>query len=235
MKNLLTVILFTVAFHVASANGQPVEMPPPPPAMPPPPPMMPPPPPGQQWIILPDPTSHRHLGFFLRPDLGIGFMTTSQSTGTASGNMTLSGPAGVFGFVIGGAVAENVILGAHIYDGVVVNPTVSFSGQSGVTSNTALGLYGIGPEFTYYWMPSNIYVSATLALTRMSLTANGYSGDSSVGLGARLALGKEWWVSDHWGIGLAGHVSSSWNGSGDSSGTTLSTWAFAVAFSATYN
>jgi len=228
MNKLLTVILVTVAFHLTSANAQPVGVPPPPP-------MMPPPAPGQQWVMLPDPTSHRHLGFFLRPDLGIGFMTTSQPTGTAFGNMTLSGPAGVFGFVIGGAVAENVILGAHIYDGVVVNPTVSFSGQTGVTSNTSLGLYGIGPDFTYYWMPSNIYFSATVALTRMSLTANGYSGDSSVGLGTRLALGKEWWVSDHWGMGLAGHVSTSWNDSGDGSGTTLSTWAFALAFSATYN
>jgi hypothetical protein len=184
-----------------------------------------------------DPTSNRHLGFFLRPDLGVGFMTTSEPTGTSSGNVTISGPAGVFGFVIGGAVAENVILGAHIYDGVVINPTVSLSsGQSATTSNTSLNLYGIGPEFTYYWMPSNIYFSATIALTRMSVTVNGNSNNSNVGFGSRLAVGKEWWVSDHWGLGLAGHVSSSWNqDSGSGSPPTLSTWALAVAFSATYN
>jgi hypothetical protein len=121
-----------------------------------------------------------------------------------------------------------------IYDSVVVNPRVSFSGQSATTSSTLLVLYGVGPAFTYYWMPSNIYFSATLALTRMYLTENGYSSSSSVGLGTRLALGKEWWVSDHWGIGLVGQVSGSWNDSGDYSGT-LSTWVFGVAFSATYN
>jgi hypothetical protein len=221
MKNPLTAILVAVALPIASAEAQPVTMPPPAP--------------GEQLMMVPDPTAHRHVGFFMRPDLGVGFMTTAQPTGTSSGNITLSGAAGVFGFVIGGAVAENAILGAHIYDSVIVNPTVSFSGQLGNTSDTSLALYGIGPEFTYYWMPSNIYFSATLALTRMTLTVNGYSGDSSVGFGTRLAVGKEWWVSDHWGLGLAGHVSSSWNDSGDYSGTTLSTWAFAVAFSATYN
>jgi len=221
MNNLLTVILVTVALPIASVDAQPYAMPPPAP--------------GRQLIMPPDPTSHRHVGLFLRPDLGVGFMSTAQPTGTASGNITMSGPAGVFGFIIGGAVAENIILGAHFYDSVIVNPSVSYSGQLGNTSDTSLALYGMGPAFTYYWMPSNIYLSATLALTRMTLTVNGYSGDSSVGLGTRLAVGKEWWVSDHWGLGLAGHLSSSWNDSGDYSGTTLSTWAFAVAFSATYN
>src|SRR5262249_57940207 len=106
----------------ASADAQPVTWPPPAP--------------GQQQIMVPDPTSHRHLGFFLRPDLGVGFMSTVQPTGTASGNMTLSGPAGVFGFVIGGAVAEEALLGGHIYDSVVADPTGSFSRPLGNTFDT---------------------------------------------------------------------------------------------------
>jgi len=184
-----------------------------------------------------DPTIHRHLGFFLRPDLGVGFMTTTEPTRTSLGDLTISGPAGVLGFVVGGAVHENIILGAHIFDGVVVNPTVTLSsGQSAGTSNTSLSMFGIGPEFTYYWMPSNLYFSGTLAVTRMSLTVNGSNNNSNVGFGARLALGKEWWVSDHWGLGLAGHLSFSSNqDSGRGNTPTLSTWVFAAAFSATYN
>ncbi len=49
-----------------------------------------------------DATMHRHFGFFLRPDLGAGYMVTSEPTGTTSGDLTISGPAGVFGFAIGG-------------------------------------------------------------------------------------------------------------------------------------
>ncbi len=159
-----------------------------------------------------DATMHRHFGFFLRPDLGAGYMVTSEPTGTTSGDLTISGPAGVFGFAIGGAVAENVILAAHLYDGVVVSPNVSLSsGQSVTASNASLTMFGMGPEFTYYFMPANIYFSGMVALTRMSLTANGRDSSSNVGFGARLALGKEWWVGDHWGLGLVGHASSSWN------------------------
>ncbi len=183
-----------------------------------------------------DATVHRHFGFFLRPDLGVGYMTTSEPTGTPSGDVTISGAAGVFGFAIGGAVAENVILAAHLYDGVVVNPKVSLSsGQVGTTSNASLTMWGIGPEFTYYFMPGNIYFSGTVALTQMLLTANGRDTKSNVGIGTRLALGKEWWVGDHWGLGLVGHASSSWNQDGGGSSPTLTTWVFALAFSATYN
>ena len=194
--------------------------------------------PAPQLIAPPrDPTLHRHFGFFLRPDLGVGYMATSEPTGTALGDMTVSGLAGVFGFAIGGAIQENVILAAHVYDGVIVNPTVSLSsGQSATASNASLTMVGIGPEFTYYWMPSNVYFSGTLALTRISLTANGTDTSSNVGFGMRLAVGKEWWVSDHWGLGLAGHATSSWNqDSGGGNQPTLTTWAFAIAFSATYN
>jgi hypothetical protein len=164
-------------------------------------------------------------------------MRTSEPTGTSAGDLSISGPAGVFGFVVGGALLENVILGAHLYYGWIVNPTVSLSsGQSSTTSNASLTMVGVGPEFTYYWMPSNIYVSGTLALTRLVFSANGTDSSSKAGVGARLALGKEWWVSDHWGLGLAGHVSSSWNqDNGSGSSPTLTTWAFALACSATYN
>jgi len=50
-----------------------------------------------------------------------------------------------------------------------------------------------------------------------------------------LALGKEWWVSDHWGLGVAGHISFSSNQDPVASNNTLTTWAFGAAFSATYN
>ncbi len=38
-----------------------------------------------------DATMHRHFGFFLRPDLGAGYMVTSEPTGTTSGDLTISG------------------------------------------------------------------------------------------------------------------------------------------------
>lgn len=183
-------------------------------------------------------TVHRHVGFFVRPDIGVGAVTTSESTGTSAGDMTVSGSAGLLGVVVGEAIKENIMLGAHIYGLFALKPKAALSsGFSQTTSYNSLNLVGIGPQISYYLMPSNIYLSFTLALTRVSLKASGSDSNSNAGVGARVAVGKEWWVSDHWGVGVAGHVSSSWNQVSAAIGNppSLSTWAFAVAFSATYN
>jgi hypothetical protein len=194
-------------------------------------------PPGVRPAQPFDSTAHRHLGFFIRPDLGLGYMSTSEPTGTSLGDMTISGAAGLFGVVIGGAVSENVIVAGHIYDAVIVDPTVSFSsGASSGTSNVRMAMFGLGPSVTYYWMPSNIYFTGSLAVTRLRLSDNGRDIDSEYGIGGRFGAGKEWWVSDHWGLGVAGHVSLSSNkDTGSSNPPTLTTWAFGVTFSATYN
>jgi len=185
--------------------------------------------------LLPDNTINRHFGFFIRPDLGLGYLTSSEST--PLGDATISGVAGLAGVSIGGAVAENVILGAHLFDAVSSNPDVSLGGSSANTSDTTVTMFGIGPELTYYFMPNNIYISGTLALTRMTVSSNGNDASTDWGFGTRLTLGKEWWVSDHWGLGLSGHVSYANNNDPDSNGGshTMSSWAFGAAFSATYN
>jgi hypothetical protein len=173
----------------------------------------------------------RHFGFYIRPDLGFGYMTSSES------GVTLSGFAGLAGVAIGGAIQENSILAVHIIDAVAQNPTVSAGGSSANTNDTSVTLWGIGPQYTYYFMPANVYLSTTLALTRMHSSSPGASGDSDWGIGTRVAVGKEWWVSDHWGLGVVGHVSFSSNqdpvpGGGSNA---LTTWALGFAFSATYN
>jgi len=150
--------------------------------------------------LLGDNTINRHFGFFIRPDLGFGYLTASESAGGTTA--TLSGFAGVAGVSIGGAIAENLILGAHIYDAVSTNPSASVGTSSASTSNTTLTMFGVGPELTYYFMPNNVYVSGTLALSRMTVSSNNGDASTDWGVGSRVTLGKEWWVSNHWGLGL---------------------------------
>jgi len=179
-------------------------------------------------MMIRDDTVNRHFGFLLRPDVGAGYMSTSM------GDTTRSGVAGTFGVIVGGAVSENLILGAHLYDGVIGDPNAISPSASG--SKTQATMVGVGPNLTYYFMPVNIYLSASMAFTRMNLTAGNFSGDSAWGLGTRLSLGKEWWVSDHWGLGFAGHFSYSDNKS-DTTDTAqrIKTWGVGLSFSATYN
>jgi hypothetical protein len=233
----ITAIAISLCCASFSAGAQ--EPPPPPPDSPPPP-ASPPPPPVEPAYPAPPPQArprdqHRHVGFFLRADLGLGYLSSSESAGNET--LTISGAAGFGGLAIGGALSENNILAVHIIDAVSTNPNVSSSaGGSSSTSNTTVTLWGIGAEYTRYIMPANVYLSGTLALTRMTVESNGNSADTNWGVGGRLALGKEWWVSDHWGLGLAAHLTLSTNEDPTAGGSnSLTTFGIAAVFSATYN
>ncbi len=174
---------------------------------------------------------HRHLGFYFRPDLGLGYMKVRTNGGEA-----WAGAAGFFGLHVGGAIHENVILGVHLYDGVITKAEYSDEGFSyGTTIPTTVTLVGFGPELTYYFMPTNTYLSATVSRSRVTITMDGLSGATRFGLGGQLALGQEWWVSKHWGLGLVTHVSYASNKDQGSDPATFTTWGFGLAMSATYN
>ncbi len=201
-------------------------------------------PPAEPVEAAPSPASfqrefgtRRHVGFFFRPDIGFGYLSSSESAGSATA--TMSGFSGIAGVSVGGAVSENLILAAHVFDAVAINPDVSISGLGSTsTTDTTVSFLGMGPELTYYFMPENIYLSGTLALTRLSVSSHGNTADTNWGAGGRLAVGKEWWVSDHWGLGAKAHVSISANEDpvrGTSRSNTLWTWGLGLAFSATYN
>lgn len=199
---------------------------------------------AQQPQPVPSPvrsdTYHRHFGFFIRPDLGLGYISATEATGTSAlGDATISGFSGLAGLGIGGAITENVILGVHIFDAVATNPSLSFSsGQAGgTTSNTTMSMFAIGPELTYYFMPANAYLSFTAGISSLSITANNHTSNTDAGFGSRFSLGKEWWVSDHWGLGFSGQLSFSTNNdpSSNAQSHTLTTWAYGASFSATYN
>jgi hypothetical protein len=176
-------------------------------------------------------TINRHLGFALRLDAGIGYMGTTASDIDAS----IKGGAGSFGLVIGGAVAENFILGADLWDTVVFSPTFKQGGVSVSGTDTSLTLAGFGVNLTYYFMPANVYVSVSPSITTVSLTRGGLSGSTDAGFGMKLGVGKEWWVSDHWGLGVAGQFFFASNKDSGAGSPTWSSTAFSVAFSATYN
>jgi hypothetical protein len=220
--------------------------PPPPPGFEPPPPpgfgAPPPPPPGPPaYYPYPprryyDPTAFRHVGFFLRFDAGLGYLGSSTSASATGFNFdSAHGVAGELGLAIGGAVAENAILAGHFWGISVVSPTVSSRGASIPTGGDfSVSLFGVGPSFDYYFMPHNVYLTVTPSLTWVRFSDAFDSFDSAAGFGTRLALGKEWWVTGHFGLGLAGWFAFSFNKEGDG-GPTWRTYAGGLGFSGTFN
>jgi hypothetical protein len=101
-------------------------------------------------------------------------------------------------------------------------------------------LLGFGPGMAYYIQPANVYLSATLAFSKLSFGSydysyNGYSAaDTDLGIGGSFMVGKEWWVGRHLGMGVAGQLQlASMHDSRNE--TRLTATALSVLFSLTFN
>ena len=172
----------------------------------------------------------RHQGFYLNLDLGLGYLGSSAS----STDEKLSGGSGSFSVAIGGAVQENLILAGQLWVYSVPDPTYTLGGQTVPGYGRDLGLAGLGVDLVYYVMPANLYFSIAPSFTTWSAELGGVNFSSDTGVGVRLAVGKEWWVSERWGVGVNGNMAFTSNKE-ERGGPTWGSFAIGVAFSATYN
>src|SRR5262249_6017219 len=145
---------------------------------------------------------------------------------------------GTFGTGGGQAVSENNIIAFHVWSSAVTNPSASTGGSSSIGFDKFFALTGFGLEYTAY-SSQNFYFSISPSVTVLHLydvgNSNSQDKDANLGLGGRFAVGKEWWVADHFGLGVAAHLSGSFNYDAWKVGTWWSTWSATLALSATYN
>jgi hypothetical protein len=191
----------------------------------------PPPPPGY----------HTHDGFYLRLHLGFGY--TSMWTNSAGTSFKISGDSAAIGLTLGGAITENLIIYGALSGTTISSPDF----KRGNVTSTRTGdadSFGFGGGVAYYIQPMNVYVAGTLLANKLELSDSGgtVTNETDFGLGVEALVGKEWWVSDNWGIGAAAraHFASMKDSSIDMKSLTGAndTWktaAFSLLFSATYN
>jgi hypothetical protein len=168
-------------------------------------------------------TVHRHLGFFFRADVGVGYL--ASLTGASDGPPDLSGMSVPLGLAVGGAVAENWILAGEVWGG--------FSRTNAEDSKQTLFVYGYALALVIYGMPANLYLSFAPGITRLRIETASATTNSDWGFGVKMAFGKEWWVGDHWGLGIAAELFLSINR--DGTFATRTTVAPGLTFSATFN
>jgi len=148
---------------------------------------------------------HQHDGFYLSMALGPVFGSIKNETNYI-GNQEYSGTGAQFDFKIGGAISENFIIHASLISSSMVGPKVSGDSGSGQASNDlSLGEAMIGAGITYYFMPSNFFLSGSIGSGNFSIMDknNDVTVSTSRGLAFQLKLGKEWWVSKNWGLGIS--------------------------------
>lgn len=173
---------------------------------------------------------HIHDGFFLRLHLGGGF------TDVRGNGLEISGGSVSVGVALGGALAENLILFGNLFLSVADSPDVKQAGITATSSGSAT-LSGFGLGLTYYFMPVNIYISGALAamIFEMDDSDGNKLYASDTGLGFQAMIGKEWWVSSEWGLGVAAELSLASMKDKDLSGVSWGGSAFSLVFSSTFN
>ena len=180
---------------------------------------------------------HQHDGFYLRVYAGLGDFQASETYAGATD--TYSGLGVTYGAAFGGVIAPNLVLYGEFLGTSVTNATLSYGGQTPDYSGLDLTLFGFGPGLAYYFEPINLYLSGTLTLTQISFSDTNSAvplDSTSLGIGFSFMVGKEWWVSPDWGIGIAGQVHVATMGDTVSGyNTRMRAAVFSILLSATYN
>lgn len=172
---------------------------------------------------------HQHDGFAARLSVGGGFVWSTES---AQGmTMNISGGSVLLSFAFGYAVLENLIVDFDMFGAGVVSPRFQEGGRTSTPSDASVTHAACGPGVTYYVMPLNLYVAASVGLARSQLDIQGMSFHSGSGVGVNVLLGKEWWIAGDWGLGLAAQIM--YMNVPDE--TRLNTLGGGVLLSATYN
>ena len=170
----------------------------------------------------------------LRLTFGLGYSSADLSS---PADLAYSGFSDSLSFDIGAALSENWTLHVRFSQLSMVAPAVTVNGNDLADIEGAeLTSYLSGLAVTYNFMPANLYLTLALGFSWVSEETETTENTSDTGFGANLDFGKEWWVSDNWGVGITGRFWLTYVDDSDVlRDTTYSMFGFAGLFSATYN
>ena len=193
--------------------------------------------------------SHTHDGFFLNMALGFGHQNfeyegSSLQYGTKGLKLESSGLSSEFDLKLGGSLSNSIVLHATIIGiGTASDIKAKRDGLPAYSNrNYTVGLSMLGIGMTYY-LPVNVFFSGSIGLSQFTLdeddsnsstNSTTVKGASDDGLGVQFAIGKEWWVSDNWGLGVSAGLLYSAAADQHDAGD-MSMLAVNIMFSATFN
>ena len=168
---------------------------------------------------------HYKQGFVATIEAPLGFTYYSESS------LQVSGVSLGLDVSLGGAVTRNIVISGHIWGSYLTNPTVWSNGRSVTLDNSSVTAGAVGPQFTYYFVPSNWSLSGTVGVGLVSANFDGKTVNSDGGLAAQFGVAKQWYVGDRTSLGVSMHLNLSSNGDADAtlSGTGVDA-AFIVSF-----
>jgi hypothetical protein len=212
--------------------------PPPPPA----PPASPPPaqPPIPQLVVarpdmdLPSADAWTHDRLYLHLSLGLGGLGSSAQANNIK--QEVGGGALSLNVAAGWTVARRLIVFAEWYGSAAGKAKTKVNGVELASDAGDASLSGLGLGVAYYFQ-RNIFVSGGLGVSHFRVATS--DGDtryqSKGGLGLHASVGKEWWVSEQWGLGIAAALATVSAEDRDLPGVEWRAATMGLAFVATYN
>jgi hypothetical protein len=181
-----------------------------------------------------------HDGTYLRMQIGAGW--TGLSTSSQGSSVDFKGGGASFAFALGLSVTPHLVVYLEGLEASSSNPDITVGGMASGSVDGDGNVLGVGPGLAYYFGTTNIFLAGTLLAAKAELTDHNSNAitSSKWGVGWEGLVGKEWWVSDNWGLGVSGQlIVASMKGKDPVAfDATIPSWtalSLAVLFSATYN
>jgi hypothetical protein len=156
---------------------------------------------------LPPETEGRHRGFFMRLALGPGYYRMWAAS--AEGTMELRAAGGGLNLTLGGALSENFVLYGEAALQSTLDPSVKSSAGQAARPGTSVTTAALGAGIGYHLMPAHVYLAASLLVAQaraVDRPTEQLLGKTDLGPGLALSLGKDWWMSPSWTIGVIGRM-----------------------------
>jgi len=179
---------------------------------------------------------HTHDGFFLQVHVGISATGFSSKQAGVKTNYVGGGVSS--GVAIGGTIARGLVLYGAFFGTNTGNLDKQVAGTSVNSDLNEIAVGAFGPGLAYYFERCNLYLSATFGLAGFAANDGGAGvkvDSSKSGAAFDFMVGKEWWVSRDWGLGIAGELMAASLKDKNVPGLTWSASGLSILFSATYN
>jgi hypothetical protein len=149
----------------------------------------------------------------MRLTLGVGAGAVGLDAKNNSQDRTFAGGGWASSIDVGGSNGDNLAIFVRLREATIASPGVYIDDDKiGNADASAMTQGMLGGGISYFIMPLNLYLGAAVGLAviggRYKLPGRNelkYNGD--VGIGFDGEIGKEWWIADDWGLGIAARIS----------------------------
>jgi len=197
---------------------------------------------AQEATVTESGTIHGKNRLFLRAQFGMG--STSNKSTAGGESVDYHGMAHAFSFSAGFTFRNNLAIYGQFTQHGSRQPKRTIENNNGTetlyaSQNMLLATGTLNIGVTQYFSPYNLYWDASVGAGSLQVIARGFNHATDLGPAASIALGKEWIMGPHLGIGVSAqlHLARTFDSDAyfSKSGGHFTSRTMVIGISGTYN